>query len=378
MIDANYLRDIRHHLHQHPDLSGEEEETASFLLNEIKKLNPTQIITEIGGHGFLVVFDSGKEGKSLLFRTELDALPIQDHANIPYQSKRKGNGHLCGHDGHMAILLGFAVYLSEDRLLKGKVSLLFQPAEETGQGAEAVIKDEKFNHLKFDEVFALHNLPGFKMHTVLIKDGAFTAAVKSIAITLSGKTSHAAEPEKGINPALAIAEIIKSIEDLNLNKPESEDFRLATLVHARIGNLAYGVSAGDAEIHYTCRCWSNNQLDILCNQVLKIVAEKASEYRLEFDYHFLESFYANQNHADSVALVENSANKLHYEVNRLSHPFKWGEDFGFFTQQFKGCLFGLGSGINQPALHHPNYDFPDELIATGVQLFAKITDESLK
>ncbi|MBU1373335.1 MAG: amidohydrolase [Bacteroidetes bacterium] len=373
----NELVQIRQYLHQHPEISGQELETSKFLLKKIKAFKPSQLIENIGGSGFLVVYDSGEDGLSLLFRTELDGLPIQETSELSYQSVLKGNGHQCGHDGHMTILIGLAQEISKNPLTKGKVSLLFQPAEETGEGAEAVLNDSKFNQLYFDEVFALHNLPGEEFGSIVVKNQAFTAAVKSIIIKLKGKTAHAAEPENGINPALAVADILQKTTELSHNDPKADDFGLITPIHVNIGEKAYGVSAGDAEIHFTYRCWTNQQLKGLENQLITTVKNIALKYQLELEYEFLQSFYANENDKQSVDVVRKSAQNLNFKLIEKEFPFKWGEDFGYFTQKFKGCLFGLGSGLNQPALHHPDYDFPDQLIPYGVKVFKEIIQQRL-
>ncbi|MBU0696957.1 MAG: amidohydrolase [Bacteroidetes bacterium] len=371
----NELVQIRQYLHQHPEISGQELETSKFLLKKIKAFKPSQLIENIGGSGFLVVYDSGEDGLSLLFRTELDGLPIQETSELSYQSVLKGNGHQCGHDGHMTILIGLAQEISKNPLTKGKVSLLFQPAEETGEGAEAVLNDSKFNQLYFDEVFALHNLPGEEFGSIVVKNQAFTAAVKSIIIKLKGKTAHAAEPENGINPALAVADILQKTTELSHNDPKADDFGLITPIHVNIGEKAYGVSAGDAEIHFTYRCWTNQQLKGLENQLITTVKNIALKYQLELEYEFLQSFYANENDKQSVDVVRKSAQNLNFKLIEKEFPFKWGEDFGYFTQKFKGCLFGLGSGLNQPALHHPDYDFPDQLIPYGVKFLKKSSNK---
>lgn len=372
------LTTLRKYIHQHPEMSGLEENTAIFLLNKFKKLNPAQIVESIGGYGFLVVFDSGKEGDSLLFRSELDGLPIYETSDFEHKSIYKDKGHQCGHDGHMAMLLGLGIFLSKNPLKSGKVSLLYQPAEETGEGADLVIHDLKFSALHFDEVFALHNLPGYELGSIVVKENAFTAAVKSVVFKLHGKTAHAAEPENGINPSLAVADILHKLESLNHHIPQQDDFKLVTIIHVKIGEQAYGVSAGEAEIHLTYRCWSNEQLEVLENDILKMVIAISNSYHLVIEHHFLQTFYANENSKESVDIVRTAANYLAFKTTENEFPFKWGEDFGYFTKKYKGCLFGLGSGLNQPALHHPNYDFPDELIPYGIQIFKEIINLRLK
>ncbi|WP_447951250.1 amidohydrolase [Chryseobacterium koreense] len=374
----NQLIQLRRHLHQHPEISGEEVETAAAVVAFFDDLPYTRIETEVGGTGVLVTFDSGKPGKSLLFRAELDGLPIQEEGELAYKSVHEGKGHQCGHDGHAAMLAGVGAWLSENPLSSGKVHLLFQPAEENGQGAQAVMNDERFKTLAFDEVYALHNLPGYPLGQIVVKDHSFTAAVNSVIIKITGKTAHAAEPENGLNPSLAIAEILSGLQALQHNHPQSADFRLVTPVHVTMGSRDYGISAGDAEIHLTLRSWTNEGLAELEQSVIRLAAEVCKKHHLGLEHEFLAHFYANENDADCVNAVRRAAESAQLNVSEQSFPFKWGEDFGIITSRFKGCMFGLGSGENQPALHHPDYDFPDELIPVGVAIFTALIENQLK
>ncbi len=180
------LIQLRRWLHAYPELSGFETKTAAHLIAYIEKLQPDKIVSNIGGNGFLVLFDSGKPGQSILFRSELDALPIQEVNKFAYRSVTDGISHKCGHDGHATILCGLAEKLAMRRSLSGKVYLLFQPAEETGEGAKLVSDDAKFD-IQPDYVFAFHNIPGYKKGTIVLKEGLFSAAVSSIIIKLIGQ-----------------------------------------------------------------------------------------------------------------------------------------------------------------------------------------------
>ena len=290
---AQHLIHLRQLLHANPELSGCEENTAAYVSGFLKKLNPDEIITGIGGHGILVLFDSGKPGPVLLFRADMDALPIQELNEFPHRSVVDGVSHKCGHDGHTTILCGLAEKLAEQKPASGKVYLLFQPAEETGEGAAKVVEDSKFN-IKPDFVFALHNLPGYETGNIVVKDGLFSAAVNSIIIKLKGKTAHAAEPEFGFNPANAISEIIGFADKLNHNVPEDENFQLLTPVHINMGTTAYGISAGEAELHYTLRCWDNDRLRKLESTLINQSKEIAAKYGLKFDHEFTQTFYRKQ------------------------------------------------------------------------------------
>jgi amidohydrolase len=252
------------------------------------------------------------------------------------------------------------------------VYLLFQPAEENGQGAEAMLADKIFEEIRPDRVFALHNLPGYQMNNIVIKEKEFTASVNSILIDLKGKTSHAAEPENGINPALAIAQILQECLALANNDIDSPDMRVITPVYLNIGEKAYGISAGEGCVHLTLRCWNDGRLKELERSVEATARQIAVLHHLESDISYTQTFHANMNNPEAVHLVKEAAAMTDLKIEMKQNPFKWGEDFGLFTSRFPGCMFGLGSGEKTPALHNPDYDFPDELIVSGRDIFVAI------
>ena len=378
MNSTSELIKIRRHLHAHPELSGEEYQTANKIADYISRYSPTSIIQHVGGTGVLAIFDSGKKGPTILFRSELDALPIHEVNDFEYRSTIDNISHKCGHDGHSAILVGLAKQLSEKPFKSGKVVLLFQPAEENGQGAKAVLADPKFAGIQPDYVFAFHNLPGYPTGQVVVKRGAFTAAVRSIIIKLHGKTAHAAEPEYGTNPALAIAEILTQTNLLSNNQPEREDFAVVTPIHIDMGKIYYGISAGYGELRFTIRAWTEEHLSTLINNILDGIETVSKKYNINTEVEWTHEFVSNLNHSEAVDLISKSALELQTSIIERAYPFKWGEDFGLFTQQFKGAMFGIGAGEDIPALHNPDYDFPDEIIPTGVQLFYTIASKILQ
>lgn len=374
-IDYDTLKQFRRTLHAYPEVSGNEIETAKRVTEFLKNCTPDELITDIGGTGIIATWNSGKAGNEIVFRAELDALPIQEINTFDYSSTIEGVSHKCGHDGHATILCGLAKYLSENKPVKGKVRLLFQPAEENGEGAKAMLADEKFKNIQPDYIFALHNLPAYPLHEIVVKENSFTAAVNSIIINLHGKTSHAAEPENGFNPALAVAEIITQSIGKENNNPEKEDMRVITPVFIELGEKSYGVSAGDASVHLTLRCLDNTHLRQLEKDIEILSKAIAAKHNLKIDFEYTQTFFANVNDKSATAIVKKSALKNNLSITERSYPFKWGEDFGLFTTKFKGCMFGLGSGENTPALHNPDYDFPDALIETGVRIFSGIIDQ---
>lgn len=376
-MQISELINLRQTLHAYPECSGDEENTATYILKFLKNLKPDELYDHLGGYGVLSCFGNSKDGTNILFRCELDALPIKEINDFEYVSKIEGVSHKCGHDGHMAILCGLAQWLSENRPLNGRVYLLFQPAEETGEGARAVLKEPLFADLYFDWAFAIHNLPAYPLHQIVINKGFFTAEVKSVAVYFEGKTAHAAEPENGINPSIAIARILHQAMELVNDDTSAVDFFLITPVYTHIGEKAYGVSAGSGEVHFTIRSWTPDVMETGLITLLNLIKRIAEKYQLKLHYEFTNEFAANYNDETAVNKVLKAAQNLDLEYQHRPYPLKWGEDFGLFTQKHKGALIGLGAGLDHPALHHPDYDFPDELLPTGIELFKQILRSEL-
>jgi amidohydrolase len=368
----------RQKLHQLAEVSGLEIRTSEQIAEYLEQFKPDQLLRNVGGTGVIAVFKGAKAGASVLFRAELDALPIAESCDLPYVSENELTGHKCGHDGHMAILLGLASLLADHRPNYGSVTLLFQPAEETGAGAWAMLQDQNYKELASDYVFALHNLPGYPMHQVVVKNDVFSAASTGLKITLQGTSSHAAEPEKGNSPAAAMSEIILAWQLLTADPAQFKTLTLLTVIHARLGEVAFGTNPGFATLMATLRSYSQQDFDDLKAQTLQAAQKIAANYNLKLSYDFVEEFPATVNDSEATTIVASAAESLGLDVIQAEQPFRWSEDFGWFTKQTKGALFGLGSGLTQPQLHHADYDFPDDLIATGSHLFFKIAQEVLQ
>ena len=307
----------------------------------------------------------------------MDAVAVQEPDDMLYHSQNPGVAHKCGHDGHTTILLRFAQMLSEHPLTKGRVLLLFQPAEEDGSGAKAVMDTKVLDYYKIDKAFALHNIPGYPASAVLCKEGSFTCAVVSVSISLTGKTSHAAEPQKGISPIPATLSIVDKLLRWNNTDIQSDDYFLSTIVEIHVGEEAYGVSAGNSVIRATLRAKTDKLLHQHAQQLKELVATECERTPdLQHEMEWLEPFSANENDSQSVSLIKSAAIRNDLPYIELQTPFSWGEDFGLFTQQYKGALFGLGAGENCAPLHSPRYDFPDEVIETGATLFYMIAEEN--
>lgn len=365
------LTAFRRVLHQNAELSGKEKLTPKLVLDFLGSGKSGSVISGLGGNGMAIIYDSQEDGPTTVFRCELDGLPIHEVNTFAYRSLNQGVSHKCGHDGHMAIVSGLGRLLDSSPPRIGKIVLLYQPAEETGTGAEAVLNDERFRALKPDYIYALHNLPRLQKHKIFVKTGPFAASSRGIIVKLFGATSHAAEPEKGRSPAIALSEIIKEISVLpQINA--FRDFTTITVVHALMGEIAFGVTPGYAEIRATLRTFLESDMDVLISAVTSIIENIAEREGLKHEISFTEIFPGTQNTSEAVEIVMNCAKKSSFEVEIIDQPFKWSEDFGHFLHHYKGALFGLGAGENTPSLHNNDYDFPDELISTGVELFFKI------
>ncbi|MEQ6168588.1 amidohydrolase [Ekhidna sp. MALMAid0563] len=370
---VNDLIAFRKELHQHPEVSQKEKETQKRIIHF---LNESGINGKpIGGTGVFVMFDSGRDGKTIMLRSDHDALPIQEINDFEHKSLNDGVSHKCGHDGHTAIMCGVAKYFKENPISEGKLVLVFQPAEENGEGAKAVLADDQFD-FEPDLVFAMHNLPSYPLHQVVIKDKNFTTAAKSIIIKLSGKTSHAAEPELGINPAKAIAELIEMFERESEPELNKDDFALASPVHINMGEKSYGITAGYGEVHYTLRTWNSEVMKDFADRIVRRTEDIAKNHQLKLDISWTEEFDSNNNDPAPMEVIRKAIQMNGFDYFERERPFKWGEDFGLFTQKFPGAMFGIGSGEDCPALHNPDYDFPDEIIQTGINMFTTIVEKA--
>ncbi|MFC2150067.1 amidohydrolase [Calditrichota bacterium] len=379
MENLQILIQTRQKLHRLAELSGNEVKTAYFIADELRALKPSLLLTGIGGNGVLAVFDSKKPGPTILFRADLDALPIPESIELSYASNSANEAHKCGHDGHMAILLGLCQKLSIAPLKRGRIVALFQPAEETGQGASFVLRDAKFSKSikAVDYAFALHNLPGYELGQVILKDGIFASASVGLKVQLTGQSSHAAEPHLGINPALAISQLIESFSSSPQFHTDMTEPAKVTVIHARLGSEAFGTSPGEGVVMATLRAQGVDVLDRIKQRCLQIVEGIARAHRLKVQIEWVEEFPVVINHHEPTEIVRAAVRSLVLESQEMEHPFAWSEDFGHYSNSFKSCLFGLGAGIDHPALHNPNYDFPDDLIVTGTNLLIEIVKHAL-
>jgi len=376
-VDLPVIGRLRHHLHARPGLSGREEETALAMAEFFAGCSPAKILTGLGGHGVAAVFQAAP-GPTVLLRAELDALPIAEDDSLAWHSIYPGIAHKCGHDGHLAILAGVAKSLAWRPPPRGRVILLCQPAEETGQGAAAVAADPRLAEITPDFLFALHNLPGYPAGQVLVREGPFAAGSGGLAIELEGSTAHAAYPEQGNSPAAALARLVTGLSSLPIPLEKSGRLALVTVTHAQLGRPTFGVTPGQAEILATLRADKDEVLEEIKARAETLVDEVARAHDLAATIRWSEEFPVTRNHPEAVAAVRAAADRIGLDwAEPAESPFHWSEDFGHLLALGPGALFGLGSGQEHPSLHSHDYDFNDRILGPGIALLDRIVRDTL-
>ncbi|MGM0588664.1 MAG: amidohydrolase [Bacteroidota bacterium] len=367
------LTQLRQSIHQRPETAFQEHQTAQRIQKFLKEHGADQLDAEIGGTGIVATYNAAESGPVTMIRAELDGLPIQERETpLTYRSQTDGKMHACGHDGHMTTVAGVGAALSKLQLQKGMVKLLFQPAEETGEGALAMLEDGAFKNHVPDYIYGLHNLPGYPMHQVIIREDVFASASVGMKIHLEGATAHAAHPEEGRSPAQAVSQLIPMIESLPQRATSLEQTAKATVIHTILGEEAFGTSPGTAKVMATLRSYQNSTLQEMQHRMEKEAQLIAEAHGLACRVEWTEPFAATTCNAAAVETIRQAAEVNELAITKAENPFAWSEDFGQFTNRFDGAFFGLGSGVDQPPLHASDYDFPDELISTGVRLFLSI------
>lgn len=368
--DVVELTAWRRKLHAMPEVSGQEVATAAEVQAFLAGTAPDQVISSLGGTGVAAIFKGSEDGPTVLFRAELDALPIEELSDLPHRSRLPGKGHMCGHDGHTATVAALARGFARQRPKRGRVVLLFQPAEETGAGAAAVIADERFADIRPDFAFSLHNLPGLPLGHVWLKEGIANCASRGLKITLTGKTAHASAPETGTSPMQAIASLMPALTDLSRGTVASGDLVLATVGHVRIGEAAFGIAPAHGELWVTLRTTTDDRMQALVDAAegLAKTAADTNGLQLEMSYHEIFSHCDNKGEAVAELRAALDAEAIPHEDGAA---LRASEDFGRFGAVSKSAMFYLGAGENHPALHNPDYDYPDDLIPLGARIFMR-------
>ncbi|GAA5646207.1 amidohydrolase [Vibrio proteolyticus] len=360
---------FRKNLHRFPELSLEEVNTSQTIARVLSSFG-LKPVTEIGGHGLFCIIEGEDEGETTLIRADFDALPIEEQAQHDHVSANHGVMHACGHDGHTTSLLKIAQQLAEHPPKSGQVVLLFQPAEEIGTGAASMLTHPALRDLTVDNAYAYHNLPGYPLHQIVVKTDTFACASTGVSITLTGKTSHAARPENGISPTNTMMDIMQLLQGMPQRFPDA--FSLVTIVHAQLGEAAYGVSPGEAKVMATMRSECNETFQAMQTLLTEALQEFRAQSGLDIHVEWDEPFNATVNSAQHVSMLVEQANQLGLSVHQLDEPMRWSEDFAEFLLKWRGAMFCIGSGTHHPELHNPDYDFPDDIMDTAASLFVAL------
>lgn len=358
------MKTIRHILHEHPGISGNEYYAHDLIVDFLRQhCSADKVYDHVGGYGVVAVWGTRPSVPAVAFRADIDALPI---------------GHRCGHDGHTTILLRLAQLLSENKTStateRNKI-LIFQPEEETGKGAQKIMDAGILQQYNIQRIYGMHNIPGYPLGEVLLNRHTFAAASCGVIYRLEGRETHASTPEKGINPGLSVADIIQQFAHFN-NGAMGDDFVQSTLICARVGKETFGTSAGTAEVMFTLRAFSNNAMEHLLAKAENVAHQVADSYHLEFSSTLVDPFRATENDSVLVEQMEHALSELPYRYRHLLEPFRWSEDFANYLTHYRGVLFGMGAGEKHEELHHPNYDFPDELVEPAARLFYSLVNEN--
>lgn len=355
------IKNLRHELHEYPELSMNEKETKRRLMNFIEE-NTRLAVVDCGRWFYASRYVEGTKG--IAFRADMDALPMEEFIEIPYASKNPGVSHKCGHDGHCAALCGLALEL-DGMNLQRSAYLIFQHAEETGQGAR-----ECSNFLRersISEIYAFHNWSGRPEKSIAVREGLCQCSSAGLTIKFTGRTSHASEPEKGINPAFSIAKIISEIENITQNKKI-----FCTIVNIKLGEKNFGISPADGEISLTLRAEREEDMRIFRNAVVNLAERLGRENSLGVEISSRDYFPETLSDRRCVKKIRTAAGKLGLQVIDMPEAIRASEDFGFYTKLIHGAIFYIGNGENYPPIHTAEYDFNDEILETAVNMFVKI------
>lgn len=363
--DLDLAVTLRHELHAHPELSGQETWTKARLMDFLQE--HTKLELHDRGNWFYALYRGRGVGK-IAFRADFDALPMEETCELPYRSQCPGVAHKCGHDGHSAALALLGLTLERTGADRD-VYLIFQPDEEVGGGGEACAALLKEEHI--GEVYAFHNMPGYPLHTVALRKGTMNCASKGVTYRFEGVSTHASTPELGRNPAQAVARIVGALPGLT----RQEDHRglvMATVVQIAVGEPAFGISAYRGALLLTLRAQYQEELDALSQQVTDLARQAAAEDGLTLTIEEQDVFPETANHPAGVERVEKAAQALGLPVVEMEEPMRGSEDFGWYLRQAEGAMFLLGDGEDHPPLHRTDFDFPDALLGTACALFQKL------
>ncbi|WP_338662168.1 M20 aminoacylase family protein [Pararoseomonas sp. SCSIO 73927] len=370
----------RRDFHQHPELNFQEVRTSRIVAEKLREFGCDEVITGMATTGVVGVIRGRSEGGAIGLRADMDALPILEESGAPWASQTPGVMHACGHDGHTTMLLGAARYLAETRNFSGTAYMIFQPAEEMGGGGEVMVKEGLFERFPMDRVYGLHNWPSLPAGEFYWRVGPVMAAVADIRITITGRGTHGAMPHTGNDPVVIAAQIVTAFQSIVARNVEPVEGAVVTIGEIKGGN-AFNVIPETVTLRGTARWFQPEVGDILEAKVKALASGIAAAFGATAEVIFERMYPATINERESTGLAANAAKAVSGEarVKELPKPTMGGEDFAFMLNAKDGAYLMLGGGRSgaDPQVHHPRYDFNDEVLPVGASWWATLVEQQL-
>lgn len=367
----------RHHLHRNPELAFEEQETSAFVARMLDSFG-LKVTTGLAGTGVVGTLSRGTSGRSIGIRADMDALPIEELGQVPYKSLSPGKMHACGHDGHVAMLLAAARTCAQSGRFDGTVHFIFQPAEENEGGARRMVEDGLFTKFPCDAVYALHNWPGMPVGSCVARDGAMMAAFGTFEIVIEGAGAHGAMPHEGVDPivaACALGTSLQTIVSRNVSPLEPAVLSI-TQIHA---GEAWNVIPPSCVIRGTTRWFDHAVGDRIESRLTDVANSVVNGFGCKATICYERRYPATINDAAEAAFIRSVVGTQTNIRVENAPPSMAAEDFAFIMEARPGCYLWLGSardGAN-PGLHSPYFDFNDEIIPHGADLWRRVVETRL-
>ena len=370
----------RRHLHANPELMYDVHDTAAFVAERLREFGCDEVVTGLGRTGVVGVIKGGKpasgEVKVIGLRADMDALPIAEETNLPYASKTPGKMHACGHDGHTAMLLGAARYLAETRNFAGDAVMIFQPAEEGGAGADAMIRDGLMDRFGIDQVYGMHNGPGLPVGAFALRTGPIMAATDSIDIRIEGIGGHAARPQKCIDSVLVGAQLVAALQSIVSRSVDPLEAAVVSVCEFHAGN-ARNVIPQVADLKGTVRTLTPEVRDLVEKRIRDVIAGVAQQTGARIDLVYERGYPVVVNHPAETEVATRIAGEVAGAANVHNVPPMMGaEDFAYMLEARPGAFIFVGNG-DSAGLHHPAYNFNDDAIVFGTSYWVKLVEHTL-
>jgi hippurate hydrolase len=368
----------RQHLHQTPELNFDVFKTAAFVTEKLKAFGCDDVVTGLGKTGVVGIIRGRQgEGPTIGLRADMDALPLNEITGKPYASTIPGKMHACGHDGHTAMLLGAAKYLAETRNFTGSVAVIFQPAEEGGGGGNEMVKDGMMERFDISKVFGMHNMPGLPVGQFAIRPGPIMAATAEFTITVKGKGGHAAMPHGTIDPIVITSQLVGALQTIASRSTDPVEAVVVSVTKFHAGD-AYNIIPESAEIAGTVRTLRKEIAKKAEERIRAICDGLATAFGAKIEVDYQANYPVTFNHAEETVFASdvaaNVAGDAH--VHRGIQPVMGGEDFSYMLEARPGAFIFIGNG-DTAGLHHPAYDFNDEVIPHGMSYWVKLAETAL-